>query len=120
MNKTFIEGALYCGLPSEPDYILKLVRGENCTDLRFEAITPAPFSPGIGGLIGFGYITPDEFRRAFHWSDLPTAKDREEAALKVDPLNGKFEDEILRHYAAKRARLRQLTPVLGGEYYAKP
>lgn len=120
MNKTFIKGALYMRNDCEKIRILKFnCKSKSTGGARFDSII------GCDGLLkdedGIAlFWTPEVYDRAFHWSDLPTKKDREKAAQKCDPLNGKFEDEILRHYAAKRARLRNLTPVLGGEYYAKP
>lgn len=119
MNKTFIKGALYLLNGAEKITILAYShKSPVTTGVRFEYVAGKDrFIRTTDGLLGF-LDRPGDFRRAFHWSDLPTAKDREEVALKCDPL--KTEDEILRHYAAKRARLRNLTPVLGGEYYAKP
>lgn len=118
--KKFVKGRLYCGTLDNTDFILKYVSVKKNGVHLFENVNcDLGFYEDENGLIPFAGATPD-FRRAYHWSDLPTAKDREKARLKTDPLNGKFEEDFLRHYAAKRARLRNLTPVMGGEYYAKP
>lgn len=118
MNKTFIKGALYLLTGAEKITILEYRRKSTITKgARFEHVAGEDqYSRTSDGLLGF-LDYPRDFRRAYRWSDLPTKKDREKAAIKCDPL--KTEEEILRHYAARRARLRHLTPVLGGEYYAQ-
>lgn len=113
----FIKDRLYCNLPEEDEYIMRYKKYTERHDaVWFEPVVNCNFSK-VDGLVPFSSY--NDFRRAFHWSDLLTPADRQQANLKVDPLNGKFEDEILRHLAARRAKLRKLTAILGGEYYAQ-
>jgi len=120
MNKTFIKGALYILAAAKDITILKYVRISPVTKgTRFERVAGADqYSLCSDGLYGF-LDEPAHFRRAYHYLDLLTPKDRQFARGKADALNGKFEDEVLRHMAARRAKLRKLTAILGGEYYAK-
>ena len=115
----FVEGLLYTGIDDEPEYILRLDKLVAPENPRFTALTKTIFQPSPDGYIGFGRIEAEDFRRAYLWSDLLTPADRKKATSMIDPMNGRFEDEVLRHLAARRAKLRKLTPVLGGEYYCK-
>ena len=113
----FIIGQIYTDRCSNLA-VLKLDHFDEQGDPRFEPLTPKHGYITVNGLVPY-YNDPEDFRRAYLWSDLLTPKDRQEANLKVDPLNGKFEDEVLRHLAARRAKLRKLTAILGGEYYTR-
>ena len=125
MEKTFIKGALYAS-PSLKN-VLRFVEMAPFSNPRFEDVAGS-------GLVAYGHDEPfpgtvgfgsrykfEEYKPAFLWSDLLTPADLNKAARLIDPLNGRFEGEILRHLAAKRAKrakLRKLTAILGGEYYA--